>query len=347
MNSLEGSFYSQTREWSAVINKTYHHNVYRLSHTLGKDQCFLDLVHVKHWMFGNSLVSMPFSDVGGFTGQSAELEPILVVKAMELAVSLSVDSIELRMDRLLPWLTPDYLGRATMELPCRDSQPLLEMKQQKVRMVLDLPDSPEALMAGFKSKLRSQIRRPMKGGMVFRIGRKELIDDFYRVFEINMRDLGSPIHSKHLFMNVMDEFKTSSNLVIIYSGSKPVAGAFIVGSGPILSNPWASSLKEYRSSSPNMLLYWAMLDFAVKKGYRRFDFGRSTPGEGTYEFKKQWGASQEALYWYVITMKKGRGGLPSKDEGAGMMGHMVRIWQRLPVPVATLMGPWVRKNISL
>lgn len=55
-----------------------------------------------------------------------------------------------------------------------------------------------------------------------------------------------------------------------------------------------------------MLLYWAMLEYACDQGYRQFDFGRSTPGEGTCRFKEQWGAKSHQLYWYQLSGKKGR-----------------------------------------
>ena len=49
-----------------------------------------------------------------------------------------------------------------------------------------------------------------------------------------------------------------------------------------------------------MLLYWTFLAFAADNGYGQFDFGRSTPGEGTYRFKSQWGAEPHQLYWYEV-----------------------------------------------
>ena len=76
----------------------------------------------------------------------------------------------------------------------------------KVRMVMELPESSDELMNSFKSKLRSQIRKPIKEGVETRIGQTELLDDFYHVFAINMKDLGSPVHSKRLFHNILKEF---------------------------------------------------------------------------------------------------------------------------------------------
>ena len=56
-------------------------------------------------------------------------------------------------------------------------------------MLLDLPDSSEALIKSFKSELRSQIKKLIKEGLIAKIGRIELVDDFYQIFLVNMRDL--------------------------------------------------------------------------------------------------------------------------------------------------------------
>jgi len=43
-----------------------------------------------------------------------------------------------------------------------------------------------------------------------------------------------------------------------------------------------------------MLLYLRILEFACDNGYRVFDFGRSTKGEGTYKFQGAVGRRTEA-----------------------------------------------------
>lgn len=59
-------------------------------------------------------------------------------------------------------------------------------------MLLDLPQNSEALWAGFKSKLRSQINRSDKNGLIFTWGNSDTLKQFYSVFSANMRELGSP-----------------------------------------------------------------------------------------------------------------------------------------------------------
>jgi lipid II:glycine glycyltransferase (peptidoglycan interpeptide bridge formation enzyme) len=111
-------------------------------------------------------------------------------------------------------------------------------------MLLDLPGSSGTLMKSFKSKLRSQIKKPMKEGLKNKIGSIELIEDFYSVFTVNMRDLGSPVHSKTLIRNLLIEFKENAKLLMVYKGREPVAGSVIVGFKDTLENPYASSLKN-------------------------------------------------------------------------------------------------------
>lgn len=338
--------YSQIHQWGSVIHDTYGHPLYRLSIDSESVKGYIDLVHMKHWLFGNSFVSMPFSDTGGFRTADENSERKLFSLVLGLASRCRVNSIDLRMDRPVKWLTQDYIDKIRFESSREISRVGLMIKTHKVKMVFELPDSVDSLLNGFKSKLRSQIRRPIKEGMIYRIGKKELLDDFYKVFAENMRDLGSPVHSKKLFLNVLKSYNRYSDLIIIYDKKrKPVAGAMVIGNGDSLSNPWASSLKEYRAFSPNMLLYWVMLEYAVKRGYKTFDFGRSTPGEGTYTFKQQWGAKEIPLYWYNISINKTQDDKPEDHDP--VFGLMVKLWQRLPLSVAQILGPIIRKDISL
>ena len=100
-----------------------------------------------------------------------------------------------------------------------------------------------------------------------------------------------------------------------------------------------------------MLLYWSMLAHAADGGWRWFDFGRSTPGEGTWKFKLQWGAEPAPLYWGRFWIDaKGTKELPvaenpgSKGQSRALAERIIRY---LPVPVATFLGSRIRRYISL
>ena len=216
-------------------------------------------------------------------------------------------------------------------------------------MVMNLPDSSDALMKSFKSKLRSQINRPIKAGLEARIGGIELLDDFYRVFVTNMRDLGSPVHSKMLPRKVMEHFSDSAKIVLIHKENEPFAASIMVGFKDVMINPWASAFHRHSKLSPNMLLYYSMLAYACDHGYRYFDFGRSTPEEGSYRFKTQWGATPQSMYWYTLWLQEPKNLEPDNRFTAENKKRDLAalVWSRLPVSISKILGPMIRKHIDL
>jgi lipid II:glycine glycyltransferase (peptidoglycan interpeptide bridge formation enzyme) len=168
--------------------------------------------------------------------------------------------------------------------------------RSKVRMAAQLKSTSEEQFNLFPAKLRSQIRKPSKDGCTIKNGSVELIDDFYRVFTHNMRDLGSPVHSKKFITRFVMEYGEKARMFVVYKDAIPIAGAIVTGIRDTLVNPWASFDKRYRSAAPNMLLYWGMLEWAVNNGYHIFDFGRSTVDEGTFKFKTTMGCTTTTAF---------------------------------------------------
>jgi serine/alanine adding enzyme len=301
----------------------------------------LPLVAMKNIIFGRSLTSIPFFDVAGVLADDPECERMLVFEAKRIAAESQLDRLDLRHAEPMTWLEESASSGRERET----GGGVVRAAVNKVRMVLELPDSAEKLMKSFKSKLRSQINKPLKEGLAYSCGGLDLLDEFYRVFLINMRDLGSPVHSKRLIQSVLENFPAESHIFIIRQNQKPVACSIVLKFKSTLWNPWASSLREYSALSPNMLLYWAMLEYACDRGFKFFDFGRSSLGEGTYRFKEQWGAKPKPLYWYVISSKEEHGDLGGDDDKK--MGVAVEMWKKLPIPITRFLGPRIRKFISL
>jgi len=97
--------------------------------------------------------------------------------------------------------------------------------------------------------------------------------------------------------------------------------------------------------SPNMLLYWSMIEYACDNGYSLFDFGRSSPDEGTYKFKKQWGAESETLHWHYISLNSHVLGEKTSEKSG--FARAIQYWKRLPVSLTKIVGPYIRKYIGL
>jgi FemAB-related protein (PEP-CTERM system-associated) len=316
--------------WKQAIEAAYGHKTYYLIFkAAGQDiQGVLPLVFVKPPLIKGTLVSLPFCDYGGILATGDEVKRALHDAATELSEKLS----------------------SRLELRSKVSEPVLQgssrlgVLSHKVRMVLDLPQNSDILWKSFNTKLRTKIRKPQNEGFEFRLGSAELIEDFYEVFCINMRDLGSPVHSKLWINKVVQEYSDKAHVGVVYTGNKPVAGGIILNCRDTVTNPWASALNEYSKMRPNTLLYWGFLKYASDNGFKRFDFGRSTPGEGTYVFKEQWGANPEPLSWYG----EGLVDLAQTEITSGKARILIeKAWSKLPQRLVDVLGPAVRRYITL
>lgn len=312
--------------WKNVIERSFRHKTYYLldEDIENKVRGILPIVQLKSALFGNFMVSLPYFNYGGMCADSDEISNQLLTEAACIASEKNAEHIELRHSHLI-----------SNGLP---------VKTSKISMRFELPQKAEELINSFSSKLRSQIKRPEKAGMYVQSGREEELESFYDVFSANMRDLGTPVYSKEFFKNILEEFPKTTRIHTVYAKTgNPVASGFLVGFKKILEIPWASSLRNYNQHSPNMLLYWSSLKFACEKGYEIFDFGRSSPEEGTYRFKEQWGAKPMQLYWYYW-MRNG-GPLPELNPKNPKYQLAIKIWQKLPVALTKIIGPAIVKNL--
>lgn len=302
---------------------------YLLAERDGNVRGVLPLALIRFPLLKRELVSLPYCDVGGVLADDEGIEADIARAAIDVAKALKADRVSVRQGSL------------------KASEDTSPIEAPKVRMVLELPGSAEALMGGFKSTFRTKVKKPGKEGLTCVLGGPELVDEFYGVFKENMRDLGSPVHSRRWLRSVVEAYGDNARVgVVRLPDGATVAGGVILANGDTVVNPWASALRKYSRQKPNMLLYWTFLAFAADAGFARFDFGRSTPGEGTYDFKAHWGAVPVPLRWTDLD-SAGRP-LPCSGNGVGRARTLAAaVIAKLPVPVATCLGTMVRRYVSL
>ena len=239
----------------------------------------LPLVFINSAVFGRSLTSLPFLNYGGVVADSDDVAEALVDEAAEIARARRCRHVELR-----------HVARRFPHLPCR---------QHKVAMLLPLESG---MWERLDRKVRNQIRKAQKSDLTAEHGGAELLADFYTVFARNMRDLGTPVYSRRLFEEVLEAFPEQTHVHVVRLAGRPIAAGLTFQSADKVEVPWASSIRDHNNLCPNHLLYWSVIEVAVERGCKMLDFGRSTPGEGTYKFKEQWGAQPVPLHWeYKLT----------------------------------------------
>lgn len=311
--------------WRTVLARVFRHECLYLvarETTSGQIAGVLPLVRVRSLLFGHYLVSMPFLNYGGPLG-SIEAMKALVANAVSLAGRAAVKLLELRNRTALP-----------IDLP---------VSHRKLTVVLDLPSDANALFASLPAKLRSQIRRPRKDGVTVRFGAEE-VGAFHQVFAHHMRDLGTPALPKAFFDALADVFPDDVHFAVAYHDGRPIAcGCGFLWNGEF-EITWASALRSHSAMSPNMLVYWELMERMTRAGAHLFNFGRCSPDSGTHRFKMQWGGREEPLWWYQhVGVGNGHASTPSPDRG--IFALATRAWQRLPVPIATRLGPSIVRYI--
>ena len=315
--SAGGSTLCHLFGWKQIMADVLGHECLYLAAAdeAGRWRGILPLVRVRS-ILGHFLISVPFLNDGGPIGER-EAQQSLVEYAVAESMRSGASLLELRAREELPGpAVPSY---------------------RKLAVQLLLPSSVEVLwQRTIRAKLRSQIRRPTKEGMTFREGVSEL-DSFYQVFSRNMRDLGTPVLPRSFFERASAAFGSALVFATVYaSNGLPVAAACCLLWREEIEVTWASSLREFNHQSPNMLLYFGLMESAVRRGVRIFNFGRGSPGGNTHRFKQQWGGRDVPLPW-PSWAREASAGVPSADRPFYRLA--VVAWRHLPLAVANRVGP--------
>jgi FemAB-related protein (PEP-CTERM system-associated) len=313
------------RAWGSVIHGAYGHEVaYLLAEEGGEPVGALPVVLIRSRLFGCRLVSMPFLDYGGVLAPpGSPAEAALARAALDLARERGAQTLGLRQFHSTGLGQPVTDDRVTMLMPLT---------------------SEEAVWRALPSERRNRVRKGAKCGLGSVWGGAELLEDFYRVFATNMRDLGSPVHSRRFFALMLEALAGVARVLLVRDADGRAVGAAIgLFFRDTIMVPWVSSLREAFALCPNFALYWEVIRTGCAAGYRWLDFGRSLRSAGTFEFKRQWGAEPRPLPWIFIDVVAGAP--PPTDRDAGRYAGLIAAWKRLPVPLATVLGPWVRSQV--
>lgn len=317
--------------WKDVIERSYGLKSYYLQ-IVEKDELLgiLPLVSINSRIFGRQLVSMPFLDCGGICvkdgGDTKDIVDRFINGVLALSKELRADLVDLRhlYDLNLGWKT----------------------SLQRVNMVMELKSDEDSMWKALTSERRNRIRKSKKNELETSFYGLDAIDEFYNILAVNMRDLGSPVHSKEFFINIMKVFENRTKIIVVNQGSKPIGAAICFFFKDTISVPWVSSLRDSFRLYPNNILYWEVIRYGCNHGYKHFDFGRSSIGSGTFEFKKQWGAKPVQLYWNYYNTGKNTENVNHDISGSMKYQLALKIWQKIPVSLSKIIGPGIRKFIS-
>lgn len=286
------------------------------------------------------LVSMPFLDSGGILTRDPETERALLDAALEMARDQGATALELR-----EFAAAESAGSSESPDPAAgDGDPAEH--QARVDLVLALESDEDAQWRALRAKVRNQTRKAEREGLLIAPRHDaKLLADFYGPFCRNMRDLGSPVHSERFFSATAEAFGERLRFIVSRLGAQSVGGLVAIDFAGAVSVPWASTLREERNRCPNNQIYWEALRWAIERGAREFDFGRSPIGGGTYRFKRGWGAIERPLAWKRLSLAGDQLAAKAAGDNA-LLQRLSALWSRLPMSVANRLGPQLRRRIS-
>jgi FemAB-related protein (PEP-CTERM system-associated) len=183
---------------------------------------------------------------------------------------------------------------------------------------------------GIRNKLKSEIDHG--------------VERLYRILAESFRNLGTPIFSESYFRILRDEFSTCSDIVTVTCDGHAVASVLNFYFRDEVLPFHGGGVRAARALAASDFMYWEVMRRACERGYRNFDFGRSKIGTGPYAFKHNWGFQPTPLV-YQFRLSPGTP-MPDLNPLNPKFQMFIAVWKRLPLSVATRLGPWIVRGIG-
>ena len=310
--------------WQRVLRDTQRHDTHFLYCEIdGRIEGVLPLAHVRSWLFGSSLVSLPFAVYGGVAATNPAAADALEAEAQRLAQHLGVAHLELRnvKARHADWPAQDLY--VTFRKPI-------------------LPDE-EANMLAIPRKQRAMVRKGLKNELRGEIDAG--VARFFPLYADNVHPHGTPALSRRFFEALLSEFgKDVEVLTVVAPDGRALSSVLSFYFRDEVLPYYAGDHVDARDLAANDFKYWDLMRRACARGLGTFDYGRSKQGTGPYAFKKNWGFEPTPLrYEYCLYKRKS---VPQNNPANAKFRLMIETWRRMPLGMANWLGPVVVRNLG-
>jgi FemAB-related protein (PEP-CTERM system-associated) len=322
-----GTFFHRAG-WAKVIETAFGHAThYSFTERDGAITGVLPLARVKTRLFGDTLISSPFCVYGGPLAEDAESEAALVAHAESLLRRTGASALEFRHQVAAPETAAEgWTERADLYVTFRKP----------------IEGDHERNMKAIPRKQRAMVRKGIQNGLVSVASHD--VGVLHRIYAESVRNLGTPVFSRRYFQILMDAFGDAADIVTIIDRDVPIASVMNFYFRDEVLPYYGGGSAAARTRAGNDFLYWETMRRAADRGFRRFDFGRSKVGTGSFAFKHNWGFEPQALR-YRFSLKPGES-IPDHNPLNPKYRMFIAAWKRLPLPVANLLGPFIVRGVG-
>jgi FemAB-related protein (PEP-CTERM system-associated) len=323
MGCAQATFFHRAG-WQRVLRGVFRHQTHFLyAERDGQIRGVLPLVHVNSFLFGRSLVSLPFAVYGGVAASEESAALALEREAQQLAVRLGVDHLEMRnvQARHSDWPRQDLYVTFRKAI---------------------LPDE-EANMLAIPRKQRAMVRKGIKHAL--RSDIDDGVDRFFALYADNVHRHGTPALPKRYFRALREEFGPDCEVLTVSApDGRPLSSVLSFYFRDEVLPYYAGDDLAARELAANDFKYWELMRRGCARGLKVFDYGRSKQGTGPYAFKKNWGFEPTPLQYEYCLYK--RDSVPQNNPSNTKFKLMIETWRRLPLGMANWLGPLVVRNLG-
>ena len=310
--------------WREIYEDVFRHRTHYLLAERG-DQVVgvLPLVQLKSWLFGHSLVSLPFAVYGGVAAADPEAKQALHRLAVDLGRELGVEHLELRN--------------------VASAEPQWPRQEIYVTFRKTLLPEVEANMLAIPRKQRAMVRKGIQRELRSEVDADT--DRFFALYADNQHRHGTPPQSKRYFQALKRVFGDDCELLTVLSPQgEAVSGVLSFYFRDEVLPYYAGDLTAARDLAANDFKYWELMRRACERGLRVFDYGRSKRETGSYDFKKNWGFEPAPLHYEYQLFK--RDTVPQNNPSNPKYQKAIELWRRLPRGVVNAVGPMLARHLG-
>ncbi len=310
--------------WQRVLQRAFRHQTYFLSaQREGRIVGVLPLAHVKSFLFGSALTSLPFAVYGGVAADDDEAATALEQEAQRLARQLGVQHLEMRNvePRHADWPRQDlYVTFRKAILPEEEANMLAIPRKQRAMV-----------RKGIKNELRSEV--------------DATVDRFFALYADNVHRHGTPAMPKRYFQALQQEFGADCEVLTVTSADgRPLSSVMSFYFRDEVLPYYAGDDEAARELAGNDFKYWELMRRSCARGLKVFDYGRSKQGTGSFAFKKNWGFEPKPLHYEYCLYK--REAVPQNNPSNAKYKLLIETWRRMPIGLANWLGPYVVRNLG-
>lgn len=310
--------------WKRVIERTYGHpSHYLMAKEGGRIEGVLPLFEVRSRFMGRYLTTL----YRALCTENREAAQMLVKRAKEITITAGARYLVLR-DSPQKW----DADLVSVEGYCT--------------AVRDLPPGVESVWKSLDRDTRRQVRLAKSNGLRIIVGGGECLDDFYGQFSRFVRDVGTPVFSKKFLQNIIQELPDLPLIFLVWWKGRVIGAHWAFAFKSAIFGAWGASSHKHLSLGPEYLTYWEHLRYGSEHGYKRVDFGRCLEDSGHYLFKKRWASQFLPLYQhYYLNGPTRPFDIMERTKTDPKYRLFTSLWRRLPVQVAQLIGPQIRRHL--